>query len=88
MNVLQKIKLWWRGQHIPLSLQEMIERTHLRFGEDPPREDLSEMFHRPLIARICNRIGRFWLRHWQWIIGTVIALIGLYLLYLQLIESK
>ena len=28
-------------------------------------------------ARIAQAVANFWLKHWQWIIGTCIALVGL-----------
>lgn len=38
-------------------------------------------------ARIARALVGFWLRHWQWIIGTGIAIVGLYLAYLALYST-
>ena len=55
-------------------------------------ENLPDRFDPPLFAIILNAIGRFWLKHWKWIIGTVIAttltIAGLYLAYLQYLLQK
>ncbi len=56
-----------------------------KFLEDIGNNSLLES---SLPVRILNPVGRFWMRHWQWIIGlavtTIIGIIGLYLLWLQL----
>jgi hypothetical protein len=32
-------------------------------------------FEAPFFARIINGIKKFWLAHWQWIIGTFVAIV-------------
>ena len=77
-SIYQKLKDWYRGKFIPLSTEEMINlvRQSRRHHEN---QELSmpNRFKRPLIARIVNYIWHFWLRHWKWIIGTIIAVISL-----------
>lgn len=80
MKIIQKIKNWYRGSYIQPTLEEIFDR----YGTTP----LENHFKPPLLAKILNAMGHFWLKHWQWIIATIIALIGIYLLYLQLIKSK
>jgi hypothetical protein len=44
-----------------------------------------ELFHfldhyePPALAKALGTIGRFWLAHWKWIIGTAIAMVALWL---------
>jgi hypothetical protein len=35
-------------------------------------------------ARIARTFVQFWLAHWQWVVGTTIALLGLLLAYKRL----
>jgi hypothetical protein len=80
MKIKEKIKNWYRGKYSPATLEKL-------FNPEKPIPSEGH-YEPPLFARTINGIGKFWDKHWQWIIGTVIALIGLYLLYLQLIKSK
>ena len=66
--IIRKIKAWYQGRYVP----------------PPPSDPNSELvfvtlghYERPLVARILSSIGRFWLAHWQWIIGTALAIIGI-----------
>ena len=36
-------------------------------------------YDRPLLARFIDIAYRFWLAHWQWVIGTGIAIVALVL---------
>jgi len=36
-------------------------------------------YEQPVLAKCLGVLGRFWLAHWQWIIGTSLAIIGLFL---------
>ena len=38
---------------------------------------LTGYYEQPALAKVLGVLGRFWLAHWQWIIGTVLAIIGL-----------
>ncbi|MDD5451497.1 MAG: hypothetical protein PHT49_06330 [Desulfovibrionales bacterium] len=90
MKKYYKFKNWYRGKHIPYSMEEMFELQRPRYLEKG--EPIPDRFKPPLIARILNPIGQFWIRHWKWIIGTVIFTIltttGLYLAYLQYLLEK
>lgn len=67
MSVAEKIKSWYRGTYIP-----------------PPENDPHSSvvllslgrYEQPLLAKILGALGRFWLAHWQWIIGTTIAIVS------------
>ncbi len=81
MKIKEKIKKWYRGKDIsPTPLALALNKDSVL--------PLLPRYNPPLLAKILNGIGNFWLKHWQWIIGTIIALIGLYILYLQLSLTK
>jgi hypothetical protein len=70
MTLLDKIKNWYRGKYIP-----------------PPENDpnsgvvflLLGHYEQPPLAKALKWIGNFWLSHWQWIIGTTLAVIGIFI---------
>lgn len=66
MAIVQKVKNWWRGEYIRPSLGEIL-------GEEEP----TERFRRPYFVRSLYVVRRFWLAHWQWIIATALAIIGI-----------
>ncbi|WP_206453533.1 hypothetical protein [Aurantimonas marina] len=61
----QKIKDWYQGRYVE------------------PQNDLDAIiflqghYERPPLARALSRIFQFWLDHWKWIIGTMIAITAL-----------
>lgn len=61
----QKIKAWYEGEYIP--------------GQRDPHASFWEMgyYRRHWTARFASWLLSFWLREWKWIIGTVLAIIGL-----------
>lgn len=66
----ERIVNWYRGKYVP----------------PPPNDSGSALvfiapdhYERPALAKILQRLGTFWLAHWKWIIGIVVA-IGLALL--------
>jgi hypothetical protein len=68
MPLIQKIKTWYRGKYVP----------------PPPNDPDSPIFiispghyEQPAFAKFLRVVGRFWLAHWQWIVGTAIAATGL-----------
>jgi len=65
-KLAQRLKQWWRGEYIKPSLGET-------FGEEKPKE----RFRRLYVVRCLYVMGSFWLAHWQWIIGTALAIIGI-----------
>jgi len=68
MKTWDKIKAWYRGTYVP-----------------PPENDPESplviispgYYEQPLSARILGTIGRFCLQHWQWIIGTILAIVAI-----------
>lgn len=70
MNSAEQIREWYRGKYIqprpndPNSPIVVISPGH---------------YEQPLLAKCFGALGRFWLAHWQWIIGTSLAIIGLLL---------
>jgi len=76
-KLLQKLKIWYHGKHIPYTLQEMLDLQQ-RIYPDAHYRELPDRFEPPLFARIINSIGRFWLSHWKVllpiIVGAIVAL--------------
>ena len=66
-KVIDCIKKWYRGIYVPWKNDP--ESNVIMFGGD---------CHRPLLARGLTVIFRFWLAHWQWIIGTAIAVAAIF----------
>jgi hypothetical protein len=68
MSLIQKIKDWYRGKYVP-----------------PPKNDPNSgvvfispgYYEQPLLAKIIGGLCHFYLKHWQWVIGTMIAIIGI-----------
>jgi hypothetical protein len=66
VSIKEKIKDWYRGRYVP----------------PPPDDPNSSVFflslghhEQPLVAKLAGRAARFYLAHWQWVIGTTIAII-------------
>jgi len=80
MKIIQKIKNWRRGKYIPPTTSELFDQPISGEGHFKPS----------LFARIINGIGKFWVKHWQWIITTCIAIIigslMVYFTYLKLLK--
>ena len=89
-TICQKVRSWYRGQ-TDYSIGQMIGQDYNR-KRGIKKNPVSPVFEPPLIARILNPICRFLGRHWKWLIGltipSIISIIGLYLLWLQLITPK
>ncbi|WP_273151332.1 hypothetical protein [Methylophaga thiooxydans] len=74
MDFITKIKEWYRGEYIP-----------------PPENDpnsgvvfvSSGYYKKPLLAKAIEVASKFFMAHWQWIIGTTIAVVALYLQFTQ-----
>ena len=82
-QMFQKLKNWYRGEHIPYTLQEMMDLQRDKFDE-PRTGDLSERFRPPFPVRIINFLCRFWLSNWKWLLGFAATVTGLILAYLKL----
>ena len=67
-RLMERLREWYRGRYIP-----------------PPPNNPSSPFvvispghyEKPLLATCLRAIARFWLGHWQWIIGTAVAVVGI-----------
>ena len=67
MRLVDRIRDWYSGRYVP------------------PRNDPDSTlvvispghYEQPLMAKFLRTAGRFWLAHWQWIIGTILAIIGI-----------
>jgi hypothetical protein len=62
MQVIEKIKEWYRGRYVPRS--------------NDPHSSLvfvGGRYEQPILARALGTIGRFWLAHWKWIGATIIV---------------
>lgn len=64
MQIIKKIKEWYRGRYVP----------------PPPDDPHSPLvflsmghYEQPILARALGTIGRFWLAHWKWIGATIIV---------------
>ena len=61
---IDRLREWYRGRYVP-----------------PPRDDPhSSMvflgpgyYEQPPLAKLLGALGRFWLKHWQWIIAVIVA---------------
>ena len=68
MSLIQKIKDWYRGEYVP-----------------PPENDPDcgvvfispGYYEQPFLAKVIAGFGRFYFKHWQWVVGTAIAAIGI-----------
>jgi|TARA_R110001592_G_scaffold119690_1_gene323029 hypothetical protein len=74
MDLRNKIKEWYRGEYIP-----------------PPENDPNSglvfispgHYRKPPLAKVIEVSSKFFMAHWQWVIGTTIALVALYLQFIQ-----
>lgn len=70
MGVKTRLRAWYRGKYVP----------------PPPNDPNSSIvfispghYEQPALARLLNMVGRFCLAHWQWVTGTLLAVIGILL---------
>lgn len=68
MTLIEKVKNWYRGKYIP----------PLPNDPDSPVVFFSiGRYEQPLLAKILGAVGKFWIDHWQWIIGTFLAIVAI-----------
>ena len=84
-NIWYKLKAWYRGENVPLSLEQILNsvkqgRRHL----EEKQPNVSDLLKPPLIARTITSLWRFWSRNWKWLLGFMATLIGLFIGYLKL----
>jgi len=61
----ERIASWYQGRYVP-----------------PPPDDPGSLlafispghYEQPALAKLLRRLGEFWLDHWKWIIGVVVAI--------------
>jgi hypothetical protein len=72
-GIRAKIRKWYDGEIKP--------------HENPPGSNLQVIawwLERHWTSELAHKLVDFWLADWKWIIGTVLALAGLWLAYLKL----
>ncbi len=64
----QRLRDWYQGKYVP----------------PPPNDPDSGLviispgrYEQPLFAKLLRTLGRFWLAHWKWIIGTTLAVLAI-----------
>ncbi len=62
-SLFKNMKKWCQGEYTS-------------YGPNSPIVGSGHL-HQPLLARIINRIIKFSLDHWKWIIGFILSIIGL-----------
>lgn len=68
MELVEVLKNWYQGRYVPPrpndpgSLLFIVGLGH---------------YERPLLAKVLSGIARFYMAHWQWLVGTVISVIGI-----------
>ena len=67
LKIVQRLKNWYRGPFVP----------PLETRPGSPVVFLTGHHVQPPLAKLLGILGRFWLAHWQWVIGTILASIGL-----------
>ncbi len=70
MSLGEQIREWYRRKYIP---------PRSNYPNSPIVVISPGHYEQPLLAKCLDALGRFWLAHWQWIIGTSLAIIGLIL---------
>ena len=78
MKIIDKFINFFR--HKSPSFQEMIDFSMPRYKV----KQKGNIFDSPFVARIVRPVWSFGLRHWQWILGFIATIIGLFIAYLKL----
>jgi hypothetical protein len=61
-KLIEDIGRWYRGLYVPPPTGVL---THIDRFEQPP------------IANVLRSLGHFCLQHWQWILGTALAVLAI-----------
>lgn len=67
MAFKQRISEWYQGKYVP--------------PKNDPRSGIVVLmgsYHRHWTARLAQVLAHFWLSHWQWTIGTALAILAIY----------
>jgi hypothetical protein len=62
--MIEYFKNWYRGKYFP---PENNPGSYVKF--------LAGHYEQPFVARILSRLFTFWLKNWQFIVGTLVAVI-------------
>lgn len=68
--LMKRVEDWYEGQYVPY--------------ENDPRSSViivGGYYERHWTALVVRKIVEFWFAHWQWTIGTALALLGLFLAF-------
>ena len=86
-QIFQKLKNWYRGEHIPYTLQEMMD-LQLDMFDEPRTKHLPERFQTPLLVRIINFICRFWLSRWPVLLTVIVGILGIIVMLFIHFDTK
>ncbi len=70
------IKRWWNGTYVPFK-NKANDRAYLIGG--------TQEFH--WTARVARAVVGFLLREWKWVIGTLLAVVGLAMTYARFFQA-
>jgi hypothetical protein len=62
MKVTERIRNWRWGRFVPYEVQP--GSLFVRLGGE---------YQRPALAKAIDVVGRFWMSHWKWLMGTAVA---------------
>jgi hypothetical protein len=68
MKFIKKITDWYRGEYIPIETDESKGIPIVSGG----------YYQQPPLAKTLGLIGGWFVREWKWVVGTFLALLGLY----------
>lgn len=70
MSLFMRLSSWYHGKYVP----------------PPPNDPGSPIvrispghYEQPALAKLLHVLVTFWLQHWQWIIGTALAIVAILL---------
>ena len=67
MAVIERLRIWYRGRYVPPP--PIDHESIVIFGNGH--------YEQPPLAKMLGVLGRFYIAHWQWVIGTVLAVIAI-----------
>jgi hypothetical protein len=66
-NVRDTISAWYEGEHVPWKNEPHSNLVFVNSGD----------LRRHWTASVAHVLSKFWIKHWQWIVGVVIAIAAL-----------
>ena len=76
-NIIEKIKTWYKGKYIPPSKN---------YPSGPLIFFDYNRYKQPLLARALKKVWQFWLKKYEWILGFIIAIVGLVVAIIALLD--